>query len=179
MLVNLYLYANIFFFWFYFHRYYFSLNVYLGFANLQINYLVGTRGGLSGYLFECMYLPLPETGFDECLMTPDSVLEPAGSVRTSSGSGGCGGVDCKTTLACTATTEVVRKKRSACRPVGPVCHPVHEISAGLMNRRKGTPHRAPLHWMLCTVMEEGGGFVGKMKNLCYHVFCSSHWWENG
>ncbi|KAI4354818.1 hypothetical protein L6164_003651 [Bauhinia variegata] len=81
-------------------------------------------------------------------MTPDSVLEPAGSNRTSSGSGGFGGVDCRT-LACTATTEIVRKKRSggsayrpACRPA---CSPVSEISASLMNRRKGTPQRAPLY----------------------------------
>ncbi|KAA8520491.1 hypothetical protein F0562_014747 [Nyssa sinensis] len=77
-------------------------------------------------------------------MTPDSVLE--GSLRTSSGSSGsggaAGGVGCRT-LACTATTEIVRKKRSsistfraACQPN---CSPVSEISVGMMNRRKGTP----------------------------------------
>ncbi|RDX72555.1 hypothetical protein CR513_47953, partial [Mucuna pruriens] len=115
----------------------------------KINYIIRTTGSLCGYLFECNYLPLPESGLDDGLMTPDSVLEPAGSVRTSSGSGGYGGVDCRTTLACTATTEIVRKKRtggSAIRPpCRPACSPVSEISAGLMNRRKGNPQRAPLY----------------------------------
>ncbi|KAF7844858.1 tRNA-intron endonuclease [Senna tora] len=115
----------------------------------KINYILRTKGGLSGYLFECNYLPF--SGLEDgSIMTPDSVLEPAGSNRTSSGSGGCagGGVDVRA-FACTATTEVVRKKRSggaafrgACRPA---CSPVSEISVGLMNRRKGTPQRAPLY----------------------------------
>ena len=109
----------------------------------QINYLVRTTDSLCGYLFECNYLPLLESGLDDGLMmTPDSVLEP-------SGSGGYGGVDCRTTLACTATTEIVRKKRTggaAFRlPFRPACSPVSEISACLMNRRKGNPQRAPLH----------------------------------
>eukprot|EP00256_Glycine_max_P068799 XP_025983394.1 uncharacterized protein LOC100797977 isoform X1 [Glycine max] len=109
----------------------------------KINYLVRTTDSLCGYLFECNYLPLLESGLDDGLMmTPDSVLEP-------SGSGGYGGVDCRTTLACTATTEIVRKKRTggaAFRlPFRPACSPVSEISACLMNRRKGNPQRAPLH----------------------------------
>ncbi|MED6172427.1 hypothetical protein PIB30_049960, partial [Stylosanthes scabra] len=115
----------------------------------KIKYLIGTRGGLSGYLYECNYLPFIETGFDEGQLTTDSVLEPAGSVLTSSGSGGCvGGVDCRATLACTATTEVVRRKRSsgsASHPSAPVCRPAHDISVCLPNRRKGTPQRAPLY----------------------------------
>ncbi|KOM38215.1 hypothetical protein LR48_Vigan03g159700, partial [Vigna angularis] len=118
-------------------------------TSVQINYLVRTKGSLSGYLFECNYLPLPECGLDDGLMTPDSVLEPAGSARTSSGSGGYGGVDCRTTLACTATTEIVRKKRTGGSgfrpPCRPACSPVSEISAGLMNRRKGNPQRSPLY----------------------------------
>ncbi|KAL9315592.1 hypothetical protein ACSQ67_016593 [Phaseolus vulgaris] len=115
----------------------------------KINYLVRTTGSLSGYLFECNYLPLSESGLDDGLMTPDSVLEPAGSARTSSGSGGYGGADCRTTLACTATTEIVRKKRTGGSgfrpPCRPACSPVSEISAGLMNRRKGNPQRSPLY----------------------------------
>ncbi|XP_024030012.1 uncharacterized protein LOC21403746 [Morus notabilis] len=107
----------------------------------KIDYVIRTEGGLSNYLLECKFLSLPEPGFDDGLMTPDSVLEPAGS-------GGNGGVGCKT-LVCTATTEVVRKKRSsvsAYRSVfRPVCSPVSEISAALMNRRKGNPQRAPLY----------------------------------
>ncbi|XP_062175625.1 protein RGF1 INDUCIBLE TRANSCRIPTION FACTOR 1 [Alnus glutinosa] len=115
----------------------------------KIDYLIRTEGGISAYLFDCETLTLPEPGLDDGFMTPDSVLEPAGSSRTSSGSGGCGGVDCRT-VACTATTEIVRKKRSslssAYRAVfRPVCSPVSEISASLMNRRKGTPQRAPLY----------------------------------
>lgn len=122
---------------------------------LQINHLVKTAAGsISGHLFECNYMALPETGSDDGLMTPDTVLEPAGSARTSSGSGGYGGavVDCMAALACTATTEVVRKKRTSCStfrpPCRPACSPVSEmaeISAALMNRRKGNPQRAPLY----------------------------------
>lgn len=122
-------------------------------VKLQIDYLIRTEGGLSNYLYECKFLSLPEPGSDDGLLTPDSVLEPTGSARTSSGSGGSGGVGCRTTLVCTATTEFVRKKRSStassayrtiCRPA---CSPVSEISAGLMNRRKGNPQRAPLYWI--------------------------------
>ncbi|KAH7519610.1 protein RGF1 INDUCIBLE TRANSCRIPTION FACTOR 1 [Ziziphus jujuba] len=117
----------------------------------KIDYLIRTEGGLSNYLYECKFLSLPEPGLDDGLMTPDSVLEPTGSARTSSGSGGSGGVVGSRTLVCTATTEFVRKKRSSsassayratCRPA---CSPVSEISAGLMNRRKGNPQRAPLY----------------------------------
>ena len=120
---------------------------------LQIDYLLRTEGKLSKYLFECEYLTLPEPGceLEDGLLTPDSVLEPPGSMRTSSSSSageGAGGVGCRT-LACTATTEFVRKKRSsvsvyrtACRPI---YSPVSEISAGMMNRRKGTPQRSPLY----------------------------------
>ncbi|XP_057440501.1 protein RGF1 INDUCIBLE TRANSCRIPTION FACTOR 1 [Lotus japonicus] len=121
----------------------------------KINHLVKTAAGsISGHLFECNYMALPETGSDDGLMTPDTVLEPAGSARTSSGSGGYGGavVDCMAALACTATTEVVRKKRTSCStfrpPCRPACSPVSEmaeISAALMNRRKGNPQRAPLY----------------------------------
>ncbi|GMY23202.1 protein RGF1 INDUCIBLE TRANSCRIPTION FACTOR 1 [Fagus crenata] len=115
-------------------------------VSCKIDYLIRTTGGISNYLLDCKFMALPEPGLDDALMTPESVLEPAGSIRTTSGSGGYGGVDCRT-LACTATTEIVRKKRSslssyqvACRPV---CSNVSEISA--MNRRKGTPQRAPLY----------------------------------
>lgn len=114
----------------------------------KIENLIRTKGGISEYLHDCKSLSLPEPGLDDGLMTPDSVLEPAGSSHTSYSSGGSGGMDCKA-VACTATTEIVRKKRSSlsayrevCRPV---CSRVSEISASLMNRRKGTPQRAPLY----------------------------------
>ena len=102
-------------------------------------------GGLSSFFCDCKFLPLSEPGSDDGLMTPDSVLEPTGSTKTSSSSGGYGGVDCKT-LACTATTEIVRKKRSSltnsCRTIFPR---ITEISSNLMNRRKKAPCRAPLY----------------------------------
>ncbi|KAL6994659.1 hypothetical protein U1Q18_048023, partial [Sarracenia purpurea var. burkii] len=119
-------------------------------AFVQLQHILGTDGSsLSKYIFECEYLTLSEPALDDGQMTPDSVLE----LRTSSGSSGSGGagggVGCRT-LGCTATTEVVvRKKRSnvsvfrASFP--PVCSPASEISASLMNRRKGTPHRSPLY----------------------------------
>lgn len=116
----------------------------------KVSHLVKTFGSLSGYLLECNTMPpLSDSGLDDGLMTPDSVLEPSGSNRTSSGSGGYIPIDCKTALACTATTEVVRKKRTGVitfrPPCRPACSPVLEISESLMNRRKGTPHRAPLY----------------------------------
>ncbi|KAJ4839841.1 hypothetical protein Tsubulata_010071 [Turnera subulata] len=112
----------------------------------KIDHVIRTKGagGVSSFLFDCKFLSLSEPGSEDGLMTPDTVLEPASSTRTSSGSGGNGGVGCRT-LACTATTEIVRKKRSslsACRPIFPR---ISEISASLMNRRKKTPNRAPLY----------------------------------
>ncbi|KAF8012920.1 hypothetical protein BT93_I0934 [Corymbia citriodora subsp. variegata] len=111
----------------------------------KIDYLLRTEGGLSKYLLECNFLPLPEPGLDDGLMTPDSVLEPA-SRTNSSGSGGYGGgVGCKA-LACTAATDfVVRKKRTSVLVCNSPCRPVEPASASLMNRRKKTPHRAPLY----------------------------------
>ncbi|XWS32356.1 hypothetical protein CRYUN_Cryun23aG0152400 [Craigia yunnanensis] len=70
---------------------------------------------------ECNFLSLHDAGLDDGLVTPDSVLEPSGSTKTSSGSGGYSEVWCGV-LACTATTEIVRKKRSnltICRPTCP------------------------------------------------------------
>jgi hypothetical protein len=94
-------------------------------------------------------MPLSDSGPDDDLMTPDSVLEPSGSNHTSSGSGGYGVVDCQITLACTATTEVVRKKRTGLSTFRPPCRPVgslvSEISANMINKRKGNPRRAPLY----------------------------------
>ncbi|KAK9035966.1 hypothetical protein V6N11_077988 [Hibiscus sabdariffa] len=108
----------------------------------KVNYLLRTEDGLSKFLFECNYLPLPDSGLDDGLVTPDSVLDPSGSTKTSSGSGGYdeawGGA-----LASTATTsEIVRKKRTSLTACRPTCPPV---SGSLMSRRKKTPQRAPLY----------------------------------
>ncbi|KAF5731644.1 hypothetical protein HS088_TW18G00327 [Tripterygium wilfordii] len=105
------------------------------------------EGELSKFLLDGKFLTLTEAVLDDGLMTIDSVLEPASSTKTSSCSGGSsGGVECRTEW-CTATTEIVRKKRSslsACRPNFP---PVSEISVGFMNRRKKNPQpqRSPLY----------------------------------
>ncbi|XVF33524.1 hypothetical protein REPUB_Repub17cG0176100 [Reevesia pubescens] len=114
----------------------------------KVNYLLRAEDGLSKFLFECNFLPLPEAGLgmglDDGLVTPDSVLEPSVSTKTSSGSGGYGELWCRA-LTCTATTEIVRKKRSSLTLCRPTCPPVSEVSGSLMNRRKKTPHRAPLY----------------------------------
>ncbi|KAK4752311.1 hypothetical protein SAY87_021109 [Trapa incisa] len=119
----------------------------------KIDYLLRTEGTLSNYLMECNFLSLPDdTGL---MMAPNSAApEPVGSTSTSSGSSGygSGSVGCWT-MACTAAA-VVRKKRTsivsyhedhrppAREPAKPICGPASVIS---MNRRKKTPHRAPLY----------------------------------
>lgn len=117
----------------------------------QLQHILRSGCKLSMYLRKCEFLALPEPGLDDGQMTPDSVLEHAGSMRTESGSssgGGAGLIECPN-LSCTATTEVVKKKRSnlpGCRSaMRPACRPANEISESMMNRRKGTPHRSPLH----------------------------------
>ncbi|CAI9103641.1 OLC1v1002162C2 [Oldenlandia corymbosa var. corymbosa] len=88
----------------------------------------------------------PEPGLEDGQLTPDTVLEPAYSLKTesagSSGSNGYngGGLSCGS-LACTATTDVTRKKRSNTLGFRPACGPVLEMC----NRRKGNPQRAPLY----------------------------------
>ncbi|KAK4414664.1 hypothetical protein Salat_2879400 [Sesamum alatum] len=117
----------------------------------KLQHILRSGCKLSMYLRKCEFLALPEPGLDDGQMTPDSVLEHACSMRTESGSSSGGGamlIDCPN-LSCTATTEVVKKKRSnlpGCRSaMRPACRPVNEISESMMNRRKGTPHRSPLH----------------------------------
>ncbi|KAG8391634.1 hypothetical protein BUALT_Bualt01G0207800 [Buddleja alternifolia] len=117
----------------------------------KVQHILENGCKLSLYLRNCEFMSLPDPSLDDGQMTPDSVLEPAGSLRTESGSssGGLAGfIDCPN-LTCTATTEVVRKKRSNLSGLrtgcGPACKPVPEFTYGMMNRRKGTPHRSPLH----------------------------------
>ncbi|KAL6007898.1 hypothetical protein ACLOJK_033403 [Asimina triloba] len=123
---------------------------------LQLQHLMTKGGGLSKYLRDCEFLPLPEgvkgesfcCDLDDGQMTPDSILESPALFGTSSGSGSGanGGVGCRT-MACTATTEFVKKKRSSIS--GPRtafrarCSPATELAVH-MNRRKGIPQRSPL-----------------------------------
>ncbi|PPR81190.1 hypothetical protein GOBAR_AA39524 [Gossypium barbadense] len=102
-----------------------------------IDNLLRTEYGLSKFLYDCNYLPLPDVGLDDGLVTPEWVLEPSGSTKTSSGSDGYGEEAWCRALSCTATTEIVRKKRSSL-----TCP---SVSGSLMNRRKKPPHRAPLY----------------------------------
>ncbi|KAL1219226.1 Protein RGF1 INDUCIBLE TRANSCRIPTION FACTOR 1 [Cardamine amara subsp. amara] len=118
----------------------------------KISDVIMRQRGLSGFLRVCNFLPLIDEG---TTTTPSSTLEPTGSSRTSSESGGNegGGEDmfwCQA-LACTATTEIVRKKRSSlstsCRRVTVAISPTNtEAPASFLNRRKNTlPQRAPLY----------------------------------
>ncbi|KAK6142926.1 hypothetical protein DH2020_023274 [Rehmannia glutinosa] len=112
----------------------------------KLQHILRTGCKLSKYLRKCEFLALSEPGLDDGQMTPDSVLEPTGSVRTESGSsnGIAAGLSECPALTSTATTEIVRKKRSTLPGIRsaftPACRPVSEI-----NRRKGTPHRSPLY----------------------------------
>ncbi|KAJ9556457.1 hypothetical protein OSB04_011071 [Centaurea solstitialis] len=115
----------------------------------KINQILTSEGLLSEYLHDCEILTLPEIGSDDALMTPDSVLEPFVSLRTSSESsaGGLAGVD-RLTIACTATTEIVRKKRTSksAIPPPPPPKPENPPSVGTpASRRKGLPRRSPFN----------------------------------
>lgn len=125
-------------------------------------------------------------------MTPDSVLDSPVSPRTWSGgstnttatSNGGSAINCKSSLiACTATTEFVKKKmkmkmkKSSCVLMPRVscrsrCSQA-AAAADSINRRKGVPRRSPLNWMckikivvmpsvvLCVVcLEEGNDSWG-------------------
>ncbi|KAJ8565472.1 hypothetical protein K7X08_008048 [Anisodus acutangulus] len=118
----------------------------------KVQHILRTEGKLTKYIYRCDYMTLPEPGLDDGQMTPDTVLEPVGSVGTESGSSGSGGavgeVGCRT-IGCTATTEIVRKKRSTLSAFRstfqPGCGPGSGLSVSMMNRRKGTPQRSPLY----------------------------------
>ncbi|KAF8083927.1 hypothetical protein N665_0744s0002 [Sinapis alba] len=112
----------------------------------KISDVIMRQRGLSGFLHVCNFLHLTDDG-GATSTTPSSTLEP-----TESG-GGDGGVDmfwCQA-LACTATSEVVRKKRSSltttCRRVTTaVASTDTEAPVNFFNRRKNTPpQRAPLY----------------------------------
>ncbi|KAL6565866.1 hypothetical protein OROHE_004921 [Orobanche hederae] len=104
----------------------------------KIQHILRTGCKLSKYLRDCEFLTLSEPGSYDGQMTPDSVLEHAGSVRTDSD------LSESPPLICTATTEVVRKKRSNLTGLRPACGPAYRPVSEI-NRRKGTPHRSPLY----------------------------------
>ncbi|XP_009793077.1 protein RGF1 INDUCIBLE TRANSCRIPTION FACTOR 1 [Nicotiana sylvestris] len=113
----------------------------------KVEHILKTEGKLSKYIYKCDYMTLSEPGLDDGQMTPDTILEPVDSGSSCSG-GAVGEIGCRT-VGCTATTEVVRKKRSTLpafrSAFQPVCGPGSEMSVSMMNRRKGTPQRSPLY----------------------------------
>ncbi|KAI3693269.1 hypothetical protein L6452_33102 [Arctium lappa] len=113
----------------------------------KINQILRSEGLLSEYLHDCEVLTLPEMGSDDVQMTPESVLKP---LRTSSGSSAtCAGVD-RLTIACTATTEIVRKKRTSKCAIPPPAAAAHKpvnppAIESPASRRKGMPRRSPFN----------------------------------
>ncbi|XP_073308629.1 protein RGF1 INDUCIBLE TRANSCRIPTION FACTOR 1-like isoform X1 [Primulina huaijiensis] len=123
------------------------------FCSLSCKFHHVLRSGcnVSNYLRKCEFLAMPEPGLDDDQRTPDSVLEATGPGSSESGSD-CG--DPTSSLGypaftCTATTEVVRKKRSNLTgfrsDYSLACEPVLEVSEVIRSRRKGTPHRSPFY----------------------------------
>ncbi|KAL6004942.1 hypothetical protein ACLOJK_005500 [Asimina triloba] len=113
----------------------------------QVQHLVKRDGGLSKYLYECEFLPFGDSTcyeLEDGQMTPDSILDSPVSFGVSSGSSSSDGGECRT-LACTATTEFVRKKRSNVSSRAAHRPPAVAAAAQHMNRRKGTPNRSPLY----------------------------------
>ncbi|EPS66215.1 hypothetical protein M569_08559, partial [Genlisea aurea] len=113
----------------------------------KLQHILRSGSRLSIYLRKCEFMALPESGLDDAQWTPDSLIEPAAT--ESGSSSGAGLNDCPNLTCTAATTEVVRKKRSnlpGCRSsFRPACRPVTEIAESMINRRKSTPHRSPLH----------------------------------
>ncbi|MQM22112.1 hypothetical protein Taro_055160 [Colocasia esculenta] len=112
----------------------------------KVKHLLKTEGALSRHLYECDFLPLPNScDLDmDGQLTPDSVLDsPVLSPATSSGGGGGWVVGCRAAV-CTGGAEFVRKKRSS---VGSAARAAAAMSmcAEPSSRRKGVPNRSPLY----------------------------------
>ncbi|XP_073313789.1 protein RGF1 INDUCIBLE TRANSCRIPTION FACTOR 1-like isoform X1 [Primulina huaijiensis] len=117
----------------------------------KLQHVLNSGCKVSDYLRKCEFLALPEPAFDEGQRTPDSVLEATGPGSSDSGSDYVGPsslVGCPA-LTSTATTEVVRTKRSNLAgfrsDFNLGCEPVKEVSEVTLSRRKGTPHRSPFY----------------------------------
>lgn len=119
----------------------------------KVQHVIATRGSLRINVSDHKML-----GFEDMdeyqIVTPDSVLDPPGSLPTTSGS--TSSTDLRTALLCTATNDIVRKKRSnlsgssrpACNfnPSTSLCRPPQppEFHNSLNRRKKGVPNRSPL-----------------------------------
>ncbi|XP_019159007.1 PREDICTED: uncharacterized protein LOC109155809, partial [Ipomoea nil] len=118
----------------------------------KLQHMMKTGVKLSDHICNRDSLVLPEPGFGDDLFTPETVLEPTASISAGSASSISGGaVECRI-LASTATTEIVKKKRSTLSappavrsPSQPNCAAFSKVlPAAVMNRRKNRPHRSPL-----------------------------------
>lgn len=100
--------------------------------------MLKTEGDVSKYITNHEQITLPELGPDDHgQMTSDSVLEQTAESACAESSGAS-----LREFACTATTHIVRKKRSTFRRV---FSPATEMTAARSNRRKGNmPQRSPL-----------------------------------
>lgn len=108
---------------------------------LQLQYLLRTEGDVFKYITKREHITLPEpAGPDDGHMTPDSVLE---QTTESASSESCGAS--LREFACTATTQIVRKKRSSFPTLRRAFSPAKEITAAMTNRRKGNPQRSPFY----------------------------------
>ncbi|KAK9068254.1 hypothetical protein SSX86_012365 [Deinandra increscens subsp. villosa] len=107
----------------------------------KINQIMRNDGMMSEYLYECEVLTLPEPGSDDWFTSPDPVFE---LLKTSSGStASCIDVD-RQTIACTATTEIVRKKRTSKFEISAAARDSPALETAV-NRRKGMPKRSPFN----------------------------------
>ncbi|XP_021768430.1 uncharacterized protein LOC110732748 [Chenopodium quinoa] len=122
----------------------------------KVEHIISTQGSLRINVSDHKMLGFSD--IDEFqVVTPDSVLDSSGSIPTSSGSTSSN--DLRTALLCTASTEIVRKRRSnlsgVARPgsnrpssVDSACRrlaePAEHNHNSLNRRKKGVPNRSPL-----------------------------------
>uniref|UniRef100_A0A803N3Q9 Uncharacterized protein n=1 Tax=Chenopodium quinoa TaxID=63459 RepID=A0A803N3Q9_CHEQI len=125
-------------------------------SGIQVEHIISTQGSLRINVSDHKMLGFPD--IDEFqVVTPESVLDSSGSIPTSSGSTSSN--DLRAAILCTATTEIVRKRRSnltglarpgsnrpnsvdsACRRLA---EPAEHSHNSINRRKKGVPNRSPL-----------------------------------
>ncbi|KAL2901757.1 DNA polymerase alpha catalytic subunit [Bienertia sinuspersici] len=109
----------------------------------KVEHIIATQGSLRINVSDHKMLDFSD--IDELqVVTPESILEASGSIPTSSGS--TSSSDLRTALLCTATTEIVRKKRSnlSIRSGSNRSSSQSADHICLNRRKKGVPNRSPL-----------------------------------
>ncbi|KAL4180090.1 hypothetical protein AMTRI_Chr13g90400 [Amborella trichopoda] len=115
----------------------------------KVDFVLKHNKDLTAYLRTCKTLQLspdflvPHDAMEEEMSeTPHSVMDCDEAMGLSSGSSGC---DNNLAFACTATTDLVRKKRTGSYYVcARSANVENEDMVVTMSRRKGIPHRSPL-----------------------------------